>query len=592
MTTARIIQEIDNRLKELTIGMAQLKTAENILVHANYWATVMPGNYKKAVNETTAFLSTAVQQLANAKKHLLSHDAGTEFSGLKQVMQDSLSIQEKLNLSWTNNYGDQDMDKGLPYSKIAEHYQLMVAALNLLKDVDTLSTSSAAAPPETLLLPTQTKSQAAAPASKEDEYWFLKAQVGDAFKGEHIGTIHILRDEYIIYSTQEDPSALQYYFAGTKPGEWLDQLGVTLDKLNIRLQEIPEGAQYLPAVSRVYSLAMQGKVDNAKSEIADIIALIDEQAKKKGEEPAKPPPTAPTTTPSPDPAKKYGWILALSAFVIAGLLFAYFKIGGSDKGIADLLKWGILLFIAIAAGSLVVGLTGSDGKIDGEWKGIKYSFAGPVVFIIVGVAGYFYLQQNKGETIASAFASSFTVRVFNGNHPIKTGEVKLFVNKADLARHAISDGQAIFADIDTQKLAQPLTITVTSPGFLEKSIDTLLRDTSTIRIELLAKDKLALRGNITQSNDAPVRGGNIGIGGSTDSTVIDSKGNYYLKIASLLSEEPVLVYIHSPGFIEKKVLVELKGDVTERDFTLETAPLPVKPVVKPKVKLKKPVKKN
>jgi hypothetical protein len=412
-------------------------------------------------------------------------------------------------------------------------------------------------------------------ASEPNPYWHQTAKIGDEYGGDHIAFIYHKTNDYIIFRPAEDDTRIVNYYADDKLRDNLDKITAELNKLKIALpSQHPLRKNFLSAVAQVYSLAFQNKIQEAKDSVNGILEeLHKEEASQK---PVPPQPIAKDNTSGADSEKKNTGrylLVAMIGFVFAaGVTIAYLKWYRVVPGLSQLIFYMILLLFSVGIAALIFGLTGSAGKLEGTYKGVKYKFAGPVAGAIVAVLGFFFL---KDGTIRPE--RTLIVQVMHKEQPINTGAVKLFIPNLNLAPISITDGQAIFSNIPEDKLHQPIDISVRCPGYLDVLMkDTIVGEETTIKVGVVAAGKIKVNGRVISANEGPIENAKIKVKNSLDSAESLSNGKYYLTVNGVTSGEPIILLVSADGYKTKSIDVEPNSDVNVKDITLDKAPGNVK----------------
>jgi len=488
------------------------------------------------VDDVKQFLAQAQQKIATVHKRLLAGDK-TEGDELLQLYLEANQKLQELAACWKDNFETARTSADTTYTYAKAHYEQIGYSLHLFDNFKAMHEGLQAAP-------------GAPPAGpkppKTDDYWFRTAKIGDEYRGMHIAKIYDMGNEYILFSPVENPVHLNYYYADDTLGLRLRKIAVRLNALKTLLEGHPQRIKYLPAVAQVYALAFNDNIPAAEEAMAGIHREL---------------------TPGNSQEKKPPYIPIAAVGMLLGALFisVYLIWFRHESGPAALLTYLGLAFFGIGIAALVNAISGSSLSIKGTLKGVEYNFTGPIVAVILCVAGYFYFIRGDA---GSKTGKTLTVRVFNNNTPVTTGQVKLYITGLNPEALPISNGQAIFSDIPGEKLQQKITIYATAPGYLALSIDTMMGELQDIKLNMVTAGQINISGRIADAGENPIANAIIRVKRGSDTADISSDGSYYLRVKNVTTSGPIFLVASAPGYEEKTVDVKPVAENITQNITL------------------------
>lgn len=391
------------------------------------------------------------------------------------------------------------------------------------------------------------------------EPWFRNAKTGDENRGHHVGHIYKLTKDYIIYSQQEDKAILCYeFYPADEEIKRLKPVATQLNKLQARLLKEPDAETYLPLVANAYTYAFEQNIPEAKRIITDINKQID--ANKMNQE------------------SKTPYIITASiCFLIAVVcLYLYLHYSKDTTGsINSQFYYIILVVFALACAVLLYGVAKATGTLTGKVMGMEFSLAGPAAVAGLIVIGGFYLPRPG----ANGDTKQLTIRILDENKiPVKQGEIKIYTDQSNtLTQQIDNNGQAIFAGLPAKIADEKIKLSVTSAGFAQLVVDTIIKNLPAIELVLSKNGSIVLTGKVRDASEVPVSNAVVKVAKAVDSTVITdtfvttTDGTYYLKLKGYKAEDFITVLVTKQGYETKTVPLVLTGQSQTQDISLKTA---------------------
>lgn len=359
------------------------------------------------------------------------------------------------------------------------------------------------------------------------EVWFRNAEIGTETRGHHVGHIYKLTEDYIIYSQLENDAILCFEFYPTaEETRRLKPVATQLNKLQARLLKEADAASYLPLVANAYTNAFEQNIPEAMSIISDINKQIDTNDMKKE-------------------SKTPYIITALICFIIAVVcLYLYLNYSTDKSGsINGQYYYIILIVFALACGILLYGVTKATGKLNGKILGIEFSLAGAAAIAGLIVIGGFYLPKDKPEITGQI--KQLTIRILGEEKvPVKQGEIKLYADGTNtLTQQIDNNGQVIFSGLSAKIVDEKIKLSVTSAGYSQLVIDTVIQKFATIELILSKNGSIVLMGKVRDASEAPISNAFVKINNSTDSSITTTDGTYYLKLRGYKAEDFITLLV-------------------------------------------------
>ncbi|CAN5886048.1 hypothetical protein BH11BAC4_BH11BAC4_06650 [soil metagenome] len=387
------------------------------------------------------------------------------------------------------------------------------------------------------------------------EPWFRNAKTGTETRGHHVGQIYKLTQDYIIYSQREDKAILCFDFYPTaEETRRLKPVATKLNKLQARLLKEADAASYLPLVANAYTNAFEQNIPEARSIIRDINKQIDTNNMNKE-------------------SKTPYIITALICFAIAVVCLYLYLTYSTDKSgsISEQYYYIILVVFALACGILLHGVAKATGKLSGKILGIEFSLAGAAAIAGLIVIGGFYLPKGKPETTGQT--KQFTIRVLDEDKiPVKQGEIKLYTDETNtLSQQIDNNGQVIFSGLPAKIADEKIKLSVTSAGYSQLVIDTVIQKFATIELILSKNGSILLLGKVRDASEVPVSNAVVKINNSTDSSITTTDGTYYLKLKGYKAEDFITLLVTKKDYEAKTIPLTLNGQSQTLDISLKSA---------------------
>ncbi len=266
-------------------------------------------------------------------------------------------------------------------------------------------------------------------------------------------------------------------------------------------------------------------------------------------------------------------IISVVGFVVSLFCIYYYlnHIQGSvSEGVSQKMFYLILILFGIATSALIFGAMNSFGELSGHKMDTKFKFAGPVVGVILIVAGGFYLPKTASK-------QTLAIRVVDERKtPVTEGKVTLYFLHHTREQAIDKNGTAVFADIDEDDLSGKLKVDVSSDGYARLVVDTSLNGFAPLQLTLVQNRKVRVSGQVTTADDMPIKDVEIMVDGTRFFGRSVSNGTYSFTLAGYTpGEEITLVTSHKDYKDKIRPLKLTRQEMLNVDFVLQ--PLPSSP---------------
>jgi hypothetical protein len=260
-------------------------------------------------------------------------------------------------------------------------------------------------------------------------------------------------------------------------------------------------------------------------------------------------------------------LISVVGFVVSLFCIYYYLNhiqGNVSEGVSQKIFYLILILFGIAASALIFGAMHSFGELSGQKMDTKFKFAGPVVGVILVVAGGFYLPK-------SATQQTFSVRVMDEQKtPVTEGKVTLYFSNYTREQAIDKNGTAVFADIDEDDLSGRLKVDVTSDGYARLLVDTAVNGFAPLQIIVKQNRKVRVSGQVTDADDMPIKEVEVMVDGTRFFGRSVSNGTYSITLTGYTpGEEITLITSHKEYKDKTKPLKITRQEMLNVDFVLQ-----------------------
>lgn len=265
-------------------------------------------------------------------------------------------------------------------------------------------------------------------------------------------------------------------------------------------------------------------------------------------------------------------IIAAAGFAVSLFCVWYYleRIQGRvSEGVSQKVFYLILILFGIAASALVFGAMKSYGELSGHRFDTKYSFAGPVVGVMLVVLGGVYLPKG-------AAAQNLSVRVVNEQRtPLTEGKVVFYFRNYTREQAIDRNGLAVFSDIKEDDLASALKIDVSCDGYKRLTFDTVLTGFAPLQLTLSAHRTVRITGRVTTADEVPIKDVEVVAEGTPFFSHTVSNGTYSISLSEYdLGDEIRLLTSHKDFKDKVRPLQITKQQMPDVDFVLQPLPIP------------------
>lgn len=259
--------------------------------------------------------------------------------------------------------------------------------------------------------------------------------------------------------------------------------------------------------------------------------------------------------------------ISIIGFIVSLLVIYYYLQyiqGKVSEQVDQKIFYLILILFGISASALVFGVMNSYAVLKGEKLDTKYKFTGPVVGVILTVLGGFLLPKEPADKI-------ITIRVFDEkNSSLTQGEVKLYLPGYIRSQSIDNMGQSQFTDIPENIMLNKIRIDISSPGYLSRSIDTILQSSSApIQVTLSRSHSINISGRVKNAGEVPIRNVEINVDGTRFNATSISDGTYFLRLTDYSVGDNITLTTSHGDFEDKIITLRIVSpEMQNVDFIL------------------------
>jgi hypothetical protein len=248
--------------------------------------------------------------------------------------------------------------------------------------------------------------------------------------------------------------------------------------------------------------------------------------------------------------------LCVAGLVLSVSFLLLYRNASGDEGAPTALALVYLFAFCAAAGLLVWGLVRVYAHRKGQRLTLKHKLAAPVGALLLTVLSGFLLPNNPEK-------ASLTIRVLDKTQKtVNEGRIKLDLPgtpEQPIGRN----GEAKFANIPRNRLRQPITFSVWSPGYNEHVFDTLTDAAQPLEIMLTQPAVIKLLGRIEDAGEMPIRDVEISVENTRFYTHSLTDGTYFLNITAFAGGDEIILRTSHPGYEDKLVRLMVTAPETQ-----------------------------
>ncbi|MEO8862448.1 MAG: carboxypeptidase-like regulatory domain-containing protein [Ginsengibacter sp.] len=264
-------------------------------------------------------------------------------------------------------------------------------------------------------------------------------------------------------------------------------------------------------------------------------------------------------------------IISVASLVAAiGIGYYYFHtmIHTSNEKMDDRVFYLVLVLFGIAASALIFGVMNSYASLKGIQANVTYKFTGPVVGVILTVLGGFLIPKGSSDQF-------LTVRVFDQDHnPVTRGEVTLSFPHYQREASINEKGMVVFPDIPFDQIRNNIIISVTSDGYTNITLDTLLSNFNPINLTVSQAKIIRLSGTVKDAADRPIKDVQVEIDGTPYAARTINDGSFDLPIPGYHFGDRISLVTSHPAYEDKEKEFDIEsGAINKIEFVLNPLPL-------------------
>jgi hypothetical protein len=254
-------------------------------------------------------------------------------------------------------------------------------------------------------------------------------------------------------------------------------------------------------------------------------------------------------------------------FILSGFCIYYylhFIQGNVTEQVSQKVFYIILILFGISASAMIFGAMNSYGVLTGEQLATKFHLTGPVVDVILVVAGGFYLPKGPGK-------DTLSIRAVNEQHiPVTNGKVTLYFQHYTREQTFDDKGLALFSDINEDELSQKIKFDIISDGYSRLTLDTLLRTFASIQVVLQPAKAIHISGRITNADEMPISDVTVMVDGTRFFGNSITDGTYSFDIFEYSIGDEINLVTSNPRYKDKIRVHKIdRQEMKDIDFVLQ-----------------------
>lgn len=248
--------------------------------------------------------------------------------------------------------------------------------------------------------------------------------------------------------------------------------------------------------------------------------------------------------------------LCVVGLVLSVVFLLFYRNASGDDGQKTALALVYLISFCAAAGLLLYGLARIYAHRKGQRLTRKHKLAVPAGALLLTVLSAFLLPDNPGQT-------DLTIRVQDKTQKAVT-EGRIRLDLPGSPEQPIGrNGEAKFANIPRNRLRQPITFSVWSPGYNEHVFDTLADAARPLEVMLTQPAVIKLLGRIEDAGEMPIRDVEISVENTRFYTHSLTDGTYFLNISAFAGGDEIVLRTSHPGYEDKLVRLTVSAPETQ-----------------------------
>tara|TARA_Y100001972_G_scaffold129232_1_gene195470 strand:- start:5829 stop:6566 length:738 start_codon:yes stop_codon:yes gene_type:complete len=237
-------------------------------------------------------------------------------------------------------------------------------------------------------------------------------------------------------------------------------------------------------------------------------------------------------------------------------------INSSEQQLSDRIFYLLLILFGLSVGAFLFGAMNSYATLQGQSHGYTTNLAGPVVAIVLTVAGGFYLPKDGN----SFRVLDITVKDNQGNE-LNSGVIVVNGIESKNIEHFQVDGWTQFKIEDSY--GSQVQIEVNIPGYSKLTRNLQLRSNSE-KVEILVQKQgtFKLLGKVKQANEYPIPDVEIHILNTSYTARSVSNGEFTLEYEGFQIGDKIELETSHPGYEDKQISLEIQNTSQEIEIVL------------------------
>ena len=257
----------------------------------------------------------------------------------------------------------------------------------------------------------------------------------------------------------------------------------------------------------------------------------------------------------------FGLLLSICSLVV---FIAYSDYLG-ELNLRNQIFYLILLLFGISVSAFIFGAMNSYASLTGKKYDTKFNLTGPIVGIVLTVAGGFYFPGTAESEIV------LSVRLYDYNAvSLKTGEVKLYLGNDIQVKAPDKNGQALFF-IPGNKTGK-IKIEATSAGYKNESRELSVSKSTTVDISMGEPKYFKLFGKVKNADEYPIAKVEINIEDTGFYTQTATDGTFSLAFSNKNIGDEIAVITSHPKYKDKIIQVTITEINQELNIVLSPVP--------------------
>ncbi|MEQ9219397.1 MAG: hypothetical protein RLO17_15205 [Cyclobacteriaceae bacterium] len=262
-------------------------------------------------------------------------------------------------------------------------------------------------------------------------------------------------------------------------------------------------------------------------------------------------------------AKTYLIVTLIGLIIAIGSTVMYvLYINSSEQQLSDRIFYLLLILFGLSVGAFLFGAMNSYATLQGQSHGYTTNLAGPVVAIVLTVAGGFYLPKDGN----SFRVLDVSVKDNQGN-VLNSGVIVVNGIESKNIEHFQADGWTQFKIDDSY--GSQVEIEVNIPGYSKLTRNLQLRSNAE-KVEILVQKlgTFKLRGKVKQANEYPISDVEIHILNTSYTARSVSNGEFTIEYEGFQIGDKIELETSHPGYEDKQISLEIQNASQEIEIVL------------------------